>query len=98
MVFHNLSGYDSHLFVKNLGVSEGNINCIPKNEEKYICFSKEIEVGSYKDEKGKVKPIKQQPRFIDSLKFMASSLDKLVSNVTNGGKCADNLKIAKKRI
>ena len=34
--FHNLSGYDSHLFVKNLGKSEGNIKCIPNNEEKYI--------------------------------------------------------------
>ena len=36
VVFHNLSGYDSHLFIKNLGVTEGNINCIPNNEEKYI--------------------------------------------------------------
>ena len=36
VIFHNLSGYDAHLFVKNLGVSEGNIKCIPNNEEKYI--------------------------------------------------------------
>ena len=36
VMFHNLSGYDSHLFIKNLGVTEGNINCIPNNEEKYI--------------------------------------------------------------
>ncbi|WAR05654.1 hypothetical protein MAR_021023 [Mya arenaria] len=40
VVFHNLSGYDSHLFIKNLGKSEGNINCIPNNEEKYISFTK----------------------------------------------------------
>ena len=40
VVFHNLSGYDSHLFIKNLGFSEGNIDCIPNNEEKYISFSK----------------------------------------------------------
>ena len=39
VVFHNLSGYDSYLFIKNLGFSEGNINCIPNNEEKYISFS-----------------------------------------------------------
>ena len=38
VIFHNLSGYDSHLFVKNLGKSEGNIKCIPNNEEKYISF------------------------------------------------------------
>ena len=47
VVFHNLSGYDSHLFIKNLGFSEGNIKCIPNNEEKYISFSKSIQVGSY---------------------------------------------------
>ena len=34
VIFHNLSGYDAHLFVKNLGKSEGNIKCIPNNEEK----------------------------------------------------------------
>ena len=47
--FHNLSGYDSHLFVKNLGKSEGNIDCISNNEEKYISFSKNIQVGTYLD-------------------------------------------------
>ena len=34
VVFHNLSGYDAHLFIKNLWYSEGNINCIPNNEKK----------------------------------------------------------------
>ena len=40
--FHNLSGYDSHLFIKKLGSSnkKENIDCIPNNEEKYISFSK----------------------------------------------------------
>ena len=52
VIFHNLSGYDAHLFVKNLGETEGNIKCIPNNEEKYISFSKEIVVDDYeKDEK-----------------------------------------------
>ena len=36
VIFHNLSGYDAHLFVKNLGKTEVNIKCIPNNEEKYI--------------------------------------------------------------
>ena len=52
VIFHNLSGYDSHLFVKNLGKSEGNIKCIPNNEEKYISFSKDIIVGEYVNKKG----------------------------------------------
>ena len=47
VIFHNLSGYDSRLFIKNLGFSEGNIDCIPNNEEKYISFSKKIKVGTY---------------------------------------------------
>ena len=86
MVFHNLSGYDSHLFIKNLGFSEGNINCIPNNEEKYISFTKKIQVGSYKKKvfnKGKImfktKPLYHATRFIDSFKFMATSLEKLTA-------------------
>ena len=47
VIFHNLSGYDAHLFVKNLGETEGNNKCIPNNEEKYISFSKEIVVDDY---------------------------------------------------
>ena len=77
-----MSGYDSHLFVKNLGKSEGDIDCIPNNEEKYISFSKKIQVGTYYDKKKKVeKPIMNDIRFLDSAKFMASSLDSLVKNL-----------------
>ena len=89
VVFHNLSGYDSHLFIKNLGFSEGNIDCIPNNEEKYISFSKKIQVGTYPkkalDANGDIfyeqKPIYHAIRFIDSFKFMATSLEKLVNNL-----------------
>ena len=81
VVFHNLSGYDSHLFIKNLGFSEGNINCIPNNEERYISFTKRIQVGSYTSKKGETKPLHHQIRFIDSFKLMAVSLDKLVDNL-----------------
>ena len=80
VVFHNLSGYDSHLFIKNLGFSEGNIDCIPNNEEKYISFTKRIQVGSY-TKKEETKPLYHQIRFIDSFKFMADSLDDLVNNL-----------------
>ena len=89
MVFHNLSGYDSHLFIKNLGFTAGNIDCIPNNAERYISFTKNIEVGSYmkkvKNEKGEVKietkPKYHKIRFIDSFKFMSTSLDSLVNNL-----------------
>ena len=39
VVFHNLSGYDSHLVIKTLGNSEGDISCMPNNEENYIFFT-----------------------------------------------------------
>ena len=89
VVFHNLSGYDSHLFIKNLGFSNGDIDCIPNNEEKYISFSKKIQVGTYPkkalDADGDIfyeqKPIYHTIRFIDSFKFMATSLEKLVNNL-----------------
>ena len=89
MVFHDLSGYDSHLIIKNLGFSKGDIDCIPNNEEKYISFSKKIPVGTYPrealDAEGDIfceqKPIYHTIRFIDSFKFMATSLDKLVNNL-----------------
>ena len=81
VVFHNLSGYDSHLFIKNLGFSAGNIDCIPNNEEKYINFSKHIEIGSYINKEGETKPINYKIRFVDSFKFMSTSLDKLVNNL-----------------
>ena len=41
VVFQNLSGYDSHLFIKTFGNSKSDISCIPKiKEENYISFTK----------------------------------------------------------
>ena len=85
VVFHNLSGYDAHLFIKQLGVSEGEINCIANTEEKYISFTKKIQVDSFVDEKEKEKKIYLNNRFIDSFKFMSCGLDSLVKNLTNNG-------------
>ena len=47
VVFHNLSGYDSHLFIKALGNSEGYISCITNNEENYISFTKQVIVDKF---------------------------------------------------
>ena len=84
VVFHNLSGYDSHLFIKKLGSpnEKENMDCIPNNEEKYISFSKTIKVGTYLDKKtAQYKDKTFKIRFIDSFKFMASSLGALVNNL-----------------
>ena len=81
--FHNLSGYDSHLFIKKIGSPDKkeNIDCIPKNEEKYISFSKTIRTGHYTNKKGEVKDKTFKIVFKDSLKFMSSSLGALVNNL-----------------
>ena len=81
--FHNLSGYDSHLFIKKLGTpnKKENIDCIPNNEEKYISFSKTIVTGQYTNKKGEVKDKTFKIVFKDSLKFMSSSLGALVNNL-----------------
>ena len=85
--FHNLSGYDSHLFIKKLGTPEEkeNIDCIPNNEEKYISFSKTIVSGQYENKKGEIKDKTFKIIFKDSLKFMSSSLGALVSNLPKDG-------------
>ena len=46
VLFHNLSGYDSHLFVKRLADTPGEVRCIPENEEKYITFNKNVLVDT----------------------------------------------------
>ena len=82
--FHNLSGYDSHLFIKKIGCSineKENIKCIPNNEEKYITFTKTIITGQYTNKKGEVKDKSFDIVFKDSLKFMSSSLGALVNNL-----------------
>ena len=82
--FHNLTGYDSHLFIKKLNTTMGAIDCIPNNEENYISFSKTIISGEYTNKRGETKNKYFKIVFKDSLKFMASSLEVLVNNLPEG--------------
>lgn len=70
--FHNLSGYDSHLFIRQLGATPGNIKVIAKNKENYISFTKFFSVG-----REEYMPV----RFVDSFKFLGTSLEKLAGNL-----------------
>ena len=82
VIFHNLQGYDAHLFIKKIGKIKGNFNCIPTTEEKYMTFSKKIKVGEYVDKKTKkIKKIIFEIRFIDSFKFQKASLAYLVGKL-----------------
>ncbi|KYN27445.1 hypothetical protein ALC57_03154 [Trachymyrmex cornetzi] len=78
-VFHNLSGYDANFLIKEIATAyEGQVDVLPITKEKYISFTKHVD--SIKDkntnhfQKNCVKL-----RFIDSFKFLNTSLDKLAS-------------------
>ena len=71
VVFHNLSRYDSHLFIKTLGNSEEDISRIPNNEENYISFTQQVIVDKFGNKEGKEINVKREFRLIDSLRFMA---------------------------
>ena len=85
IVFHSLSGYDAHLFVKELRRRFNNkdIGVIAENKEKYISFNVRINIKltgvSNKDGTEVRKNI--QLRFTDSCRFIALGLDKLASNL-----------------
>ena len=91
--FHNLSHYDSHLFITNLAsrISGEKINVIPNNEQNYISYTKEslvdiikakeILVDTKKVKLGKDKRIFFKLRFVDSLKFLGCSLSTLANNL-----------------
>ena len=85
VVFHNLSGYDAHLFIKELGKHSNDISVIAKNKEDYITFSVDITVDKYIDKNGEEKDKKIELRFINSFKFMSSRLDLLTNNLVKGG-------------
>ena len=89
IVFHNRSIYDYHFIIKELVKEfEGNFECLGENTEKYITFSVPIK----KKIENKDLEITYKIKFIDSYRFMASSLSKLVDNLSEGihnNKCSD---------
>ena len=88
IVFHNLAGYDAHLFIRELAAFGGaKMDVITKNKEDYITFSIRVAVDKYIDKNGVEKSKEIELRFIDSFKFMSSSLDSLTNNLVQGGHC-----------
>ena len=68
VVFHNLKGYDSHIFIKAFSELEDEPDCIPQNTEKMISFSLK-------------KKHSFELKFLDSYGFMGFSLSTLVGNL-----------------
>ena len=90
VIFHNLQGYDSQLFIKQLAKVSGALFAIPSTEEKYISFSKSITVDQYYSKNmGKLLPEKFEIRFIVSFKFLQLSLSKLAKNLVKNKNPSD---------
>ena len=87
VIFHNLSGYDAHMFIKELASSSpdgAKMGIIFKNKEDYITFLISVEIDKYIDKNGEEKSKEIDLRFIDCFKFMSSSLDSLVNILARG--------------
>ena len=88
IVFHNGSTYDYHFIINKLAKEfDGQLECLGENTEKYITFSvpisKELDNG---------KTITYKLKFIDSFRFMSTSLSSLVDNLSEklySDKCKD---------
>ena len=81
VVFHNGSTYDYHSIIKELVKEfEGNFDCLGENTEKYITLS----VPLKKEIENKNLEITYKIKFIDSFRFMSTSLSKLVDNLSEG--------------
>ena len=81
IIFHNGSTYDYHFIIRELAKEfDGNFECLGENTEKYITFSVPIK----KRIENKDMEINYKIKFIDSFRFMTTSLSKLVDNLTEG--------------
>ena len=80
LVFHNGSTYDYHIIIKKLAEEfEEQFKCVGENAEKYLTCSVPI-----KKELDNNKTIRYKKKFIDSFRFMPSSLSSLVENLSEG--------------
>ncbi|KYM93980.1 hypothetical protein ALC62_15425 [Cyphomyrmex costatus] len=90
VVFHNLSGYDSHFIIKEIATAyDGQIEALSITKEKYTLFTKYVDSTKEKNEKN-IKKNAIKLRFIDSYKFLNVNLNKLASYLDK-----DKLKIVR---
>ena len=88
VVFHDGSNHDYHFIIKELAEElKKQFTCLGENTEKYITYTNPIEKEvTTIDKNGKeiTNNISYILQFIDSAKFMASSLSNLVNDLSEG--------------
>ena len=91
IVFHNGSTNDYHFIINELVKEfDGKFECLGENTEKYITFS--VPINKEIKNKNKIIEIRYKIKFIDSFRFMSTSLSKLVDNLSEGlhnNRCVD---------
>ena len=87
-MFHNGSTYDYHFIIKELAEEfEGKFECLGENTDKYITCSVPIRKEITKKDKNgndEITKISYKINFIDSYRFMSTSLSNVVSNLSEG--------------
>ncbi|KAJ8910527.1 hypothetical protein NQ315_013489 [Exocentrus adspersus] len=48
IISHNMAGYDSHMFIRELFSDKSNVDVLAQSKEKYISFTKHLHVGNYR--------------------------------------------------
>ena len=86
VVFHNGSTYDYHFIIKEFAEEfKGQFECFGENTKKYNLFSvptKKKITKIDKDGNDKIVDVSYKIKFINSFRFMSSSLSSLVDNLT----------------
>ena len=82
VIAHNMMNYDLHHIVKTLHSATANlkIEVIPTNDEKFIALNYGVYIETRRRKRDEV-AIYEYLRFIDTFKFMPSSLSKLVQTL-----------------
>ena len=87
-MFRDGSTYYYHFIIRELAEKfEGEFECLGENTEKYMTFSVPIKKEITKKDKNgndKITKISYKIKFIDSCRFMSTSLSNLVSNLSEG--------------
>ena len=92
VVFHNGSKYGFHFIINEMSKGIHGIQCLGEDAEKYITFKvpmkKEIKDGKF---------ITFKLKFIDSIRFMNTSLSKLTDNLVMKNKCNEEYNYYKRK-